>query len=154
MLWNWNTIDACFLSSQWHITSNAMFAGSCLAVMALVLALEALRRAVKEYDRHLVRRHLGDAATASAVLPPLPTPPPPPPTTRAAAAGHCAGKTTPGGSVSTTGGAAAAAEHEGSPLAGGAPPPPTRRFRPTLPQQAVRALLHMLQFAVAYFIML
>lgn len=28
------------------------------------------------------------------------------------------------------------------------------RFRPTVPEQAVRALLHMCQFAVAYFVML
>ena len=31
---------------------------------------------------------------------------------------------------------------------------PAKRFRPNVSQQAVRALLHMMQFAVAYFIML
>lgn len=32
--------------------------------------------------------------------------------------------------------------------------PTARKFRPSIVQQAIRALLHMLQFAVAYFVML
>ena len=58
MLFNLNTIDACFLSSQWRITSTGMFAGSCIGVFILGMALEFLRRAIKEYDRYLVRQHL------------------------------------------------------------------------------------------------
>src|ERR1700679_2420036 len=58
MLWNWYTIDACFLSSSWHITSHGMLAGSCIGVICLVLLLEFLRRSVKEYDRFLVRQHI------------------------------------------------------------------------------------------------
>lgn len=57
MLWNWNTIDTCFISSTWHITSAGMFAGSCIGVILLVMSLEFLRRSVKEYDRFLVRQH-------------------------------------------------------------------------------------------------
>ncbi|EPE08387.1 ctr copper transporter [Ophiostoma piceae UAMH 11346] len=101
MLWNWNTVNACFISSTWQITSRGMFAGSCIGVVLLVIVLEMLRRAVKEYDRYLVRQHLetqSDNGNKSA----------------------CAA---PG-------------------------------FRPTVLQQAVRALLHMAQFAVAYFVML
>ncbi|KAH9926643.1 uncharacterized protein BXZ73DRAFT_102898 [Epithele typhae] len=44
MLWNWTTIDSCFLSSSWRVTSPGAFAGSCLAVLVLVLALELVRR--------------------------------------------------------------------------------------------------------------
>ncbi|KAI1209607.1 Ctr copper transporter family-domain-containing protein [Annulohypoxylon truncatum] len=57
MLWNWNTVDACFLSSSWHIKSKGMFAGSCIGVILLAITLEGLRRSVKEYDRFLVRKN-------------------------------------------------------------------------------------------------
>ncbi|RFU27519.1 hypothetical protein B7463_g8830, partial [Scytalidium lignicola] len=30
MLWNWYTVDACFISRSWHITSKGMFAGAFL----------------------------------------------------------------------------------------------------------------------------
>jgi copper transporter 1 len=108
MLWNWYTVDSCFISSQWHITSSGMFAGSCIGVVLLVMALEFLRRSVKEYDRYLVRRHR----------------------------------------------AAVVATHDG-PKSGGLPVPcAITAVRPTLAQQAVRAFLHMAQFAVAYLVML
>ncbi|KAG5975073.1 hypothetical protein E4U55_007897, partial [Claviceps digitariae] len=57
MLFNLYTIDSCFLSSQWRITSNAAFAGSCIGVFLLTLSLEMLRRSIKEYDRYLIRQH-------------------------------------------------------------------------------------------------
>ncbi|KAL1908906.1 Copper Transporter integral membrane protein that functions in high affinity copper transport [Sporothrix stenoceras] len=57
MLWNWNTIDACFIAQSWQITSRGAFAGSCIGVVLLVISLEMLRRAAKEYDRYLVRQH-------------------------------------------------------------------------------------------------
>jgi copper transporter 1 len=123
MLWNWNTIDACFISSQWRITSAGVFAGSCIGVILLVMCLELLRRAVKEYDRFIVRRHIAalDSAQAHAI--------------------------TREGSMSSKTGVVG-----GQCMAPACAPIPT--FRPSLLQQAVRALLHMLQFAVAYFIML
>ena len=55
MLWNWYTVDACFLSSTWHIQSNGAFAGSCIGVIFLVISLEFLRRAQREFDRYLMR---------------------------------------------------------------------------------------------------
>ncbi|KAF2869648.1 high affinity copper transporter [Massariosphaeria phaeospora] len=61
MLWNWTVVDACFLSSSWHIKSNAMFAASCIGIALLVVCLEVLRRAGKEHDAYLQRqftRHL------------------------------------------------------------------------------------------------
>ncbi|KAL5114615.1 hypothetical protein ACEQ8H_007520 [Pleosporales sp. CAS-2024a] len=56
MLWNWNVIDSCFLSSSWHITNNAMFAASCIGAFFLVVALEFLRRSGHEYDAYLLRQ--------------------------------------------------------------------------------------------------
>lgn len=54
MLWNWYTIDACFLSSTWHIRSKGMFAGSVIGVFFLVMAIEGVRRLGREYDRRLM----------------------------------------------------------------------------------------------------
>ncbi|KND91112.1 Copper transport protein ctr4 [Tolypocladium ophioglossoides CBS 100239] len=58
MLFNLNTIGACFLTEQWHITSSGMFAGSCIGVFLLGMVLEFLRRSVKEFDRYLVKQHV------------------------------------------------------------------------------------------------
>lgn len=56
MLWNWYTIDACFLASSWHVRSKGAFAVSCIGVALLVVVLELLRRLGKEYDAVLYRR--------------------------------------------------------------------------------------------------
>ena len=56
MLWNWYTVDACFISSTWHVRSRGAFAGSCIGVVLLVMSLEFLRRAQREFDRYLARR--------------------------------------------------------------------------------------------------
>ena len=56
MLWNWYTIDACFLSSSWQITSNGMFAATCIGIAALVIVLEFCRRIGKEYDALIIRQ--------------------------------------------------------------------------------------------------
>ncbi|KAL2127202.1 hypothetical protein VTI74DRAFT_11110 [Chaetomium olivicolor] len=116
MLWNWNTIDSCFLASTWKITSAGVFAGSCIGVVLLVMSLEMLRRAVKEYDRFLINKHLkAQAATNSP---------------------------------------ASAMSDDGKPAAACPAVVISKGYRPTILEQAVRALLHMLQFAVAYFVML
>ncbi|KAL2158101.1 hypothetical protein VTH06DRAFT_4669 [Thermothelomyces fergusii] len=120
MLWNWNTIDACFIARSWKITSRGVFAGSCIGVVMLVVVLEMLRRAVKEYDRFLINKHLRSAAAAAAKA----TPPP---------------KT---------------ASDDGASSPPHCPAVVRQGYRPNVFEQAVRALLHMLQFAVAYFIML
>jgi len=56
MLWNWYTIDACFISDQWHIRSKAAFAFTVLSVAILVALVEGVRRFGREYDLGLVRR--------------------------------------------------------------------------------------------------
>lgn len=54
MLWNWNTVDSCFISSSWRNETRAQFAGSVIGVFFLVIAIEAVRRLGREYDRRLV----------------------------------------------------------------------------------------------------
>jgi solute carrier family 31 (copper transporter), member 1 len=56
MMWNWNTIDSCFLSESWHIKNEGMFAATCIGVILLVIVLEFLRRVGKEYDALILRR--------------------------------------------------------------------------------------------------
>jgi copper transporter 1 len=56
MLWNWYTIDACFLSPNWHITNNGMFAATCIGVVLLVMLVEFFRRLGKEYDALVLRQ--------------------------------------------------------------------------------------------------
>nr|ADD92830.1 Tctr2 protein [Trichoderma reesei] len=92
MLWNWNVMNTCFISKHWQITSKGMFAGSCIGVILLVIALEFLRRLSKEYDRFLIKQHAAPRAVPA--------------------------------------------------------------FRPSVLQQALRALLHVAQFSVAYIVML
>ncbi|GLB45179.1 putative ctr copper transporter family protein [Lyophyllum shimeji] len=57
MLWNWHTIDACFLSEQWHIRSVGGYVGTIIGVFMLVVVLELFRRLGREYDRKIVRDH-------------------------------------------------------------------------------------------------
>lgn len=62
MLWNWYTIDACFLSRSWHIHSSGAMAASCIGVMLLTVSLELLRRLGKEYDAFVIRQFHSHAA--------------------------------------------------------------------------------------------
>ena len=113
-----------FISKSWHITSHGMFAGSCIGVILLVMSLEFLRRLSKEYDRYILRQYQR-AATCAPVY----------------QTHSQAGKTD---SDNGSNGNRA--------LATGNVVPAT--FRPNAIQQAIRATLHMVQFAVAYFVML
>ncbi|KAK2591727.1 Copper Transporter integral membrane protein that functions in high affinity copper transport [Conoideocrella luteorostrata] len=126
MLFNLNTIDACFLSSQWKITSSGMFAGSCIGVFFLAMALEGLRRSIKEYDRFLVRQHLSKSQSGS---------------------GNGNGNASTTGSLSSKDGATIALNRNA--CAAAAPP-----FRPNVWQQGIRAFLHLLAFFVGYILML
>lgn len=66
MLFNWYTIDACFLSTGWQIKNNGMFAATCIGIILLVILVEALRRLGKEYDTFLTRQFQRQAAALSA----------------------------------------------------------------------------------------
>jgi copper transporter 1 len=43
-----------------------MFAGSCIGVLLLVISLEALRRASREYDAYIMRAHLENYTSPTA----------------------------------------------------------------------------------------
>ncbi|TVY25001.1 Copper transport protein [Lachnellula hyalina] len=132
MLWSWHTIDACFISSSWHITSRGMFAGTCIGVILLVISLEFLRRSAKEYDRYILRQ-FQRAGAAHPTSYPYITPSCPSPLAKAAEPANSSRESVGANSVAVRVAA---------------------KFRPNVMQQAIRATLHMLQFAVAYFIML
>ncbi|GAA6004936.1 copper transporter family protein [Rhodotorula paludigena] len=53
MLFNWTTIDACFLTEQWHVRSVGDFVGSLIGIFFFVVALEAVRRIGRDYDRRI-----------------------------------------------------------------------------------------------------
>ena len=89
-------------------------------MILLVVLLEALRRAGKEYDRYIVSQYLASHAQHSTVV-------------SSASSDNDTSKT---------------------PATTAMPARTAQSFRPSIVQQAIRALLHMLQFAVAYFVML
>ncbi|KAH8423148.1 high-affinity Cu transporter CTR3 [Aspergillus melleus] len=144
MLWNWNTIDACFLSSTWHITSKGMFAGSCIGVILLVMSLEFLRRVGREYDAFIIRRarlrnQYLDSSTSTS-------------TTNVHTG---SGSSSKAPDTTTTTNTTNPNKNDNNNIH--TPYPKTNRrdeFRPTPIEQTIRALLHMVQFAVAYFVML
>ncbi|KAK1728844.1 hypothetical protein CaCOL14_008670 [Colletotrichum acutatum] len=69
MLWNWYTIDACFLASSWQIKNAGMFAASCIGVGLLTVFLEVFRRLGKEYDALIQRQFQARAAELQARIP-------------------------------------------------------------------------------------
>ncbi|ETS79625.1 hypothetical protein PFICI_09478 [Pestalotiopsis fici W106-1] len=128
MLWNWYTIDACFLSTSWHITNNGMFAATCIGVILMVVLLEFLRRLGKEYDALILRqfqRHVAAQSVAAAAKKEAPEPvsccAPPPDEEEVEAA---------------------------------KPGPRTITFRATPLQQLIRSVIHAVTFGLAYIVML
>lgn len=123
MLFNVNTIGSCFFTKNFYIETHGQFAGACILTVVLVVALEALRRGAREYDRLISNRHVAEYR---------------------ANGGRDAGplkKSTP---------------KYGSDGDNVVAPPcnPIPALRPSIVQQSIRALLHMLQFGTAYIIML
>ncbi|GAA5826892.1 hypothetical protein JCM5353_004475 [Sporobolomyces roseus] len=77
MIWNWNTIDACFLSEDWRIRSLGGYVGSLIGIFFMVVVLEVFRRMGRDYDRQIrsayYRRETAAlAAVASSSKSPLP----------------------------------------------------------------------------------
>ena len=117
-----------------------MFAGSCIGVIALVCSLEFLRRLAREYDRYVVGRK-----ATSCVGEPLIGPDDAVATQGLKKANASAVERASNSSNST-------GHHGSRGLLSG-----IRNIgsaRPTVLQQLIRSLIHMFQFAVAYFIML
>lgn len=157
MVWNWNTLNTCFLSSTWQIHSHSAFAGLCIGVVLLVILLFLLRRLTTLYDRYLIAQHqqhqqhqhqyqhqkAGGRPSSSESESPHHT-------LLAAKESHHPDTTAAGPAIGnvTTPGAGSGLLMNANANAN-APP-----FRPNIYQQATRALLHTLHFAVAYWIML
>ncbi|OQV06945.1 hypothetical protein CLAIMM_11444 isoform 3 [Cladophialophora immunda] len=132
MTWNWYTVGACFISKDWQITSGGMFAGSCIGVICLVISLEFLRRLGRDYDAWIARhdRKALSAAAAARLHP-----------EDGSSSNHESGN---GKQPSPS-----------SQLVGSAVFHRPQVSRLTLLQrQVIRSLIHMVQFGVAYFIML
>lgn len=74
MLWNWTTMDACFLTESWHVTNRGMFAASCIGISFLAIALEGVRRISRDFDAHLARQlaalHIDDGWYGSGLAAP------------------------------------------------------------------------------------
>ncbi|KAL6237372.1 Ctr copper transporter family-domain-containing protein [Aspergillus navahoensis] len=147
MLWNWNTVDACFIARSWHIRSRGMFAGSCVGVICLVIVLEFLRRIAREYDAFIIHR----AQMRAQYLAPSVQTHAGPDSTAPASESHSAIGISNNGTRAQKTTANTKSAPEAAPRAGSAAP---FRVRPSIIEQVIRALLHMLQFAVAYFVML
>ncbi|KAG5996241.1 hypothetical protein E4U43_002898 [Claviceps pusilla] len=120
MLWNWYTIDACFLTSSWHITNNAMFAATCIGVILLVTFVEFTRRLGKEYDAFLLRQFQREATR----------------------------RTYRDGTSSSS------SEDNSATFPSSSSSSHVVKFRASLLQQLMRAVLHALTFGTAYMVML
>ena len=71
MLWNWYTVDTCFLSSTWHNNTKAKFAGSVIGVFFLVIAIEGLRRLARDYDRHITKQAMAHHTSMNGDMTPI-----------------------------------------------------------------------------------
>ncbi|KAL1873504.1 copper transporter complex subunit Ctr4 [Diaporthe australafricana] len=182
MLWNWHTVGACFITPQWQIGSSGAMVGTCFGVIFLVMALEALRRSTKQFDRHLIQKHREAAeARYHQVSPTAPTdashqtlPAPVTAPAECCNTGSRKSSTTAvgpewkgfgGGDAAVSvrekhGPAAQAARGAAGAGAGGMSVVTSgdhgcfAPFRPNVWQQMIRALLHAAQFTVAYIIMM
>lgn len=73
-MWNWYTIDACFLTPSWRIRNGGMFAATCVGVALLVVALEFFRRLGKEYDALIIRQFRQNLASKTVPIQTVETP--------------------------------------------------------------------------------
>lgn len=55
MLLNYYTVGTCFISEAWYNSTVGMYAGSLIGVFFLTMAIEGVRRLMREYDRRLVK---------------------------------------------------------------------------------------------------
>jgi copper transporter 1 len=55
MLLNYYTVGTCFISETWYNSNVGMYAGSLIGVFFLTMAIEGVRRLMREYDRRLVK---------------------------------------------------------------------------------------------------
>lgn len=151
MLWNWYTIDSCFLAESWHVGSNGAFAASCIGTILLVIILEALRRVGKEYDDWILRGFQARAAQSRLGLSqPQQSSPSSSSSSATGSPKGATAKVTPASAAwKRLGGAAAGAPGGGVGGAGRAVV-----FRASPLQQVFRAVIHAVTLGLAYIIML
>ncbi|ETI27684.1 hypothetical protein G647_00133 [Cladophialophora carrionii CBS 160.54] len=137
MTWNWYTVGACFISQSWQVTSRGMFVCCCIGVILLVMSLDLLRRLQREYDGWCRRMD------------------------RKAFVAISAGSEDPYSSSSELGTGPAGKAHSVavaviSTLMSARAPLPRRRIARwiLIQRHVIRSLGHMIQFGLAYFIML
>lgn len=161
-----------FIASSWRITSHAMFAGSCIGVIILVICLEFLRRLSKEYDRYILRcfrqdlimrEGLSSSLSSSSSSYNLAQQGKVVIASRATMMNETNSSNTCCSNTDGTDHQDQQQQQQHKPNGANltttaiSPPPTTASttyFRPSLTQQSIRALLHMVTFAVAYFVML
>ncbi|EEB06452.2 copper transporter complex subunit Ctr5 [Schizosaccharomyces japonicus yFS275] len=56
MLWNWYVKNSCIFAKSWHIHTSGQFAGSIIGIMAFTMAIFAVRRGQREFDRLISKR--------------------------------------------------------------------------------------------------
>ena len=64
MLLNYDTIDACFITAGWKITSSGMFAAMCLFAFVLAAMIEMIGRLSRDYDRRIAKKYVDRLAAA------------------------------------------------------------------------------------------
>ncbi|KAF5629454.1 Ctr copper transporter family [Fusarium sp. NRRL 52700] len=162
MLWNWNTIGACFIAEGWYIGSGSKFAITCLGVLVVAMTSEFICRLSREWERHVFARDVGNPQeyhdpNAGIELAPLqpaaaqPVPAQPVPAQPADAQ-----------SVQSAGARSAGAQSaEGQPAAAQAvayPPARQDRVPPFLPGRVehvfTRVIFHTLQHAIFFVLIL
>ncbi|KAL8681852.1 MAG: hypothetical protein Q9186_002084 [Xanthomendoza sp. 1 TL-2023] len=136
MLWNWYTVDSCFIASTWRNTTKAKFAGSCVGILCLVIILEALRRLQREYDAYLLRQHRKRNTPVDSSI------------------HEDAGEIECHTDIEANGTDNKRILFSPVPRSSTIAFVRPQRLVPTMVQQAIRALIHTLQFGVAYFVML
>ncbi|KAJ7176486.1 Ctr copper transporter [Mycena filopes] len=65
MLWNWDVVDSCFITEQWHIHTIRQYAGSLIGLFLVVVILEGVRKLARVYDRYILRRYQFRLANSS-----------------------------------------------------------------------------------------
>jgi len=111
-----------------------MFAGSCIGVICLVISLEFLRRAGREYDSFIVRKARLRQSSSGALL------------GNNTCDNACPAENDTVTPVDTRKQATSASANASARC--------STPYRPSLIEHNIRSLLHMVQFAVAYFVML
>jgi solute carrier family 31 (copper transporter), member 1 len=119
-----------------------MFASSCVGVICLVITLEFLRRLQRAYERHIVQQ--------AGYLFVSPSPFENNQSARTGSSAFVPGSKKEAPDLHARSDSATLTPRASTTAADSTP----KRFRLNIMQQIVRATLHMLQFGVAYFIML